>query len=78
MTSESITESRVRELNTALENAKRDRERGVARRAQWLREREQRRGLLERAWRRAEGAAAPLLTSLLQSPTHHHNSAMGN
>ncbi|XP_063391826.1 bromodomain-containing protein 8-like [Cydia fagiglandana] len=72
------SEERVRELWTAIETAKRARERETAKRAAWLKEREERRARAERTWRppaqpnqsapsTPPPPSSPLLTSLLKS-----------
>ncbi|XP_028158476.1 bromodomain-containing protein 8 isoform X2 [Ostrinia furnacalis] len=72
------SEERLRELWANIEAAKRARERENARRAAWLKEREERRARADRTWRPAQPttptspatpapASSPLLTSLLKS-----------
>ncbi|XP_048002877.1 bromodomain-containing protein 8-like isoform X2 [Leguminivora glycinivorella] len=72
------SEDRVRELWTAIETSKRARERETAKRAAWLKEREERRARAERTWRPPAQTnqsapstppppSSPLLTSLLKS-----------
>ncbi|CAH2064551.1 unnamed protein product, partial [Iphiclides podalirius] len=78
----STAEERVQELWAGIEAAKRARERESARRAAWLKEREERRARAERTWRppQQQGSpvpvacpgsplqpSSPLLTSLLKS-----------
>ncbi|KAJ0169288.1 hypothetical protein K1T71_015172 [Dendrolimus kikuchii] len=74
----STSEDRLREIWSSIEAAKRARERENARRAAWLKEREERRARAERTWRPPQSTtptppatpvppASPLLTSLLKS-----------
>ncbi|KAJ0184276.1 hypothetical protein K1T71_000699 [Dendrolimus kikuchii] len=76
--SPSTSEDRLREIWSSIEAAKRSRERENARRAAWLKEREERRARAERTWRPPQSTtptppatpvppASPLLTSLLKS-----------
>ncbi|XP_026325596.1 bromodomain-containing protein 8 isoform X2 [Hyposmocoma kahamanoa] len=74
----STSEERLREIWAEVETAKRVRERETARRAQWLKDREERRARAERTWRPPAQSttiapsppttpSSPLLTSLLKS-----------
>ncbi|CAH0730940.1 unnamed protein product, partial [Brenthis ino] len=75
--SPSTPDERIQELWTEIETAKRLRERENARRAAWLKEREERRARAERPWRPSQTPppttpttappSSPLLTSLLKS-----------
>nr|XP_026487094.1 bromodomain-containing protein 8-like [Vanessa tameamea] len=73
--SQATSDDRVQELWSGIEAAKRARERECARRAAWLKERDERRARAERTWRPAQPPPAPttappsspLLTSLLKS-----------
>ncbi|XP_053622472.1 bromodomain-containing protein 8-like isoform X2 [Plodia interpunctella] len=69
------SEDRLQEIWSSIEASKRARERETARRAAWLKEREERRARAERTWRPPQTPqtatpappASPLLTSLLKS-----------
>ncbi|XP_050360053.1 bromodomain-containing protein 8-like [Nymphalis io] len=75
--SQTTTDDRIQELWSGIEAAKRARERECARRAAWLKEREERRARAERTWRPSQTPppttpttappSSPLLTSLLKS-----------
>ncbi|XP_046976154.1 bromodomain-containing protein 8-like [Vanessa cardui] len=74
--SQATGEERIQELWAGIEAAKRARERECARRAAWLKERDERRARAERTWRPAHTPpptptaappSSPLLTSLLKS-----------
>lgn len=78
MTSGTINEARIRELAAAMEAEMHAKEVEVAKHAIWLREREERKVIIERTWRRSDSDTphpSPLLTSLLQSSAPVHQTA---